>query len=750
MAEERFDVTIAGCAPAPLARYLKALGVLRLVSEQFDDSARGFWRGDEFVINSRASKPQLQQFFLEQYCPTPIVSPWNGGSGFFLEEEKSKEKDESGHYKKTGIRSRPNAATKVLDNVLSSATDRLAEYRKTINIAKNVLREAGFVQAPKDEEKGKLLQWLRNALPDDTIRWLDAAVVIGSERPAWPPLLGTGGNDGRGDFSSNFMQRLQDVINFTDGTPTQLSEAWLDSALFGVTKSGLLPDVLSGQFDPGATGGSNASNGFDSDSLVNPWDFILLLEGTLVFAAASAKRLAASIGYGTAAFPFSVKPIAAGFGAASSVDKKARPEMWVPVWVNHASITELTAIFAEGRAQAGNRVARNSVDFAQAIGSLGVDRGISSFQRYGFQVRNGKNYFAVPLGDFRVKRVAQADLISEFGDWLSSTRRILETNSGIRAIRAIEEGTFSLVKDGSPERVQNALISLGSCERLISRQNHSIKPGKKPVKPVPLLSPRWLRDAWDGTREFRVAAALASVYGRYPSKDANDKCGNVVPLRAQLEPIQIRSYGPSKVVWADNAIREVVWNDGNLTRSLNAIMARRIAKGVQSGHDMYSDRSKVPILLSDITEFVEGRLDERRIAELLWGLSLIDWGKVTEEDVHGMYCSDTGERPSAGYAVLKLCFAGCKIRGVKVPIVPEIHRRARAGDDVTAIKLAFRRLHASGLRPPHAGSIQIPVSQIERTAAALIFPLSSRAIEALSNRVLVKSEDGNEVHENGI
>lgn len=32
-----------GCAPTPLAHYLKALGVLRLVAEQLDPQARGWW-----------------------------------------------------------------------------------------------------------------------------------------------------------------------------------------------------------------------------------------------------------------------------------------------------------------------------------------------------------------------------------------------------------------------------------------------------------------------------------------------------------------------------------------------------------------------------------------------------------------------------------------------------------------------------------------------------------------------------------
>jgi CRISPR-associated protein Csx17 len=42
-------VHLAGCAPTPLAHYLKALGILRLVAEQKDENACGYWQGEHFV-----------------------------------------------------------------------------------------------------------------------------------------------------------------------------------------------------------------------------------------------------------------------------------------------------------------------------------------------------------------------------------------------------------------------------------------------------------------------------------------------------------------------------------------------------------------------------------------------------------------------------------------------------------------------------------------------------------------------------
>src|SRR5713101_6906621 len=76
---------LEGCAPTPLAHYLKALAILRLVSEQRDPGARGFWKDEAFWLASTLSREEVVRFFLEEYQPTPILSPWNGGSGFFYD-----------------------------------------------------------------------------------------------------------------------------------------------------------------------------------------------------------------------------------------------------------------------------------------------------------------------------------------------------------------------------------------------------------------------------------------------------------------------------------------------------------------------------------------------------------------------------------------------------------------------------------------------------------------------------------------
>ena len=90
------SLPLPGCSPIPLAHYLKALGVLRLISENEqhgDPQTAGCWERDAFVLHSKFDREGLIQFFLQHYSPTPILAPWNGGSGFYFQEEKLKEKD---------------------------------------------------------------------------------------------------------------------------------------------------------------------------------------------------------------------------------------------------------------------------------------------------------------------------------------------------------------------------------------------------------------------------------------------------------------------------------------------------------------------------------------------------------------------------------------------------------------------------------------------------------------------------------
>lgn len=56
------DILLEGCTSRPLASYLKALGILRLVGEQRDAHACGAWRNGCFVLSSSLDRKALCDF----------------------------------------------------------------------------------------------------------------------------------------------------------------------------------------------------------------------------------------------------------------------------------------------------------------------------------------------------------------------------------------------------------------------------------------------------------------------------------------------------------------------------------------------------------------------------------------------------------------------------------------------------------------------------------------------------------------
>lgn len=718
-------LTLTGCTPVPLAHYLKALGVLRLVADspRGDPAASAVWKNDQIILNSRFDEKGLLDFFLQDYQPTPVMAPWNGGSGFYQKDNRA-----------------------AIDAITVSKAERLQNYQTSLTAARQAVNQLGLKEKPDGEQKARLLQVCRNTLPDEALGWLDAVFVLSQDGPKFPPLLGTGGNDGRLEFTNNFMQRITELIDCATGQPAPLSERWLKAALFGSAAPGSTAKAPIGQFFPGAAGGANATSGFDAASAVNPWDFVLMIEGAMLFAAASVKRLESS-GDGSLVYPFCVRQTGVGYASASMADEKdARCEMWMPLWERAASLPELGAIFSEGRAQVGGRAAKNGVDFTRAVISLGVDRGIAAFQRYGFQVRNGLAYFATPLDRVKVRPNAHADLLTDLDAWHSRLRSKADDApaSVVQGLNRIERRVFDFCQDDTPDARMALLIAIGQTERALARS--SAWAADSYIPPLTGFRAEWMLD--NPSAEFRLAASLASMSAWLGSGDAR----GIFWLRSQLEPVEIKT-GESRVwlSWLKNPSNDVTWHDGNLTDCLNAIMARRIQRVEKAGAVGWPDWSPCYAQLDDITDFIEGRIDTSLLADLIWGLSLIDWQVVKKNRIsvgeHSQVSKereDSGAIPSAFYALLKLCFARQSTAETLpvIPLVPAIHQLARAGKGREASQLAARRLRASGRAPLVT---ELPVADVtaRRTAAALLFPISPRDLTLLQRSLQHQTEKQN-------
>ncbi len=408
------QITLRGCAPDPLIHYLKALGVLRLVAEQLDANVRGAWRGDSFILETSKTIDEVVGFFLEEYVPTPLVAPWNNGSGFHSGE---------GAGMKAGT----------LPRIENSTTPRLEKYREVIKSAKEMLAmcmtpEVSALSSTKRSEalKPKLIPLCRNRLPDQVVRWLDAlCLVIDSDDLRYPPLLGSAGNDGNLEFSLTFINRLHEVLP-TDERPRPHAHGQLRAALFNETGARGV-DFSPGQFHPAGSGGVNATSGEKSvkaENLANPWDYVLAIEGSLVFAGAAVRRLTAGA-RGAASYPFCVSTSDLDPTVAPREDN--RGDLFLPLWKRPASYSEVAHVCSAKGAFGSRRDRRETVDFARAIAELGVDRGITRFYRYSFLTRNGKMQFASSLGSIEVHPRPKANLFYELDDWLDKIQNYLRS-----------------------------------------------------------------------------------------------------------------------------------------------------------------------------------------------------------------------------------------------------------------------------------------------------------------------------------
>ena len=738
------ELILPGCTPTPLAHYLKALGVFRLVAEQLDPDVRACWRKDTLVLLSTASQDMLESFFLQNYQPTPILSPWNGRAGY-LEGENEDESTRRGAVLLNIYRNSTSHRLKgyrdliaFLDNLPELSDMNLARTRKKeLEIQKKSFpsnwtdEQQSTLTSIENKEsllKKQIFKLLRNTLPDNQLGWIDAIVTIGQENAFSPLLGGNGGVGSSMDLGVNFMENLLLLTQFekTNSSSSHESKHWLKLALFDENTI-FTASNTAGSLAPGRVGGYNATNGFTKKLNINPWDYIFMLEGALAFRPSLTRRLE-SLQKNHLSYPFTVKPTGIGGGAISLSDEnlsgQGSSEIWAPLWSSPASFRELEALLREGAIRNGRNAPRDGLDMAQCVAKLGVDRGLTGFQRFQFIKRSGDNSLAIPLSRQDVTRTKnlKPDLISDLdrGNFLASLRRLSReeaTPTNIkRAISLLENALFSLTNPGSGRiAVQQCLIRLGEAVQVLASSHKA----QIDIPTLPSLSPHWITQADDGSAEFRLALALSGLHG----------------LPAQLAPVT-REKGHRHWSWNRDS-RSFVWGSGDPVRNLARVIERRLLESRQE-NDPFSAFGRTSATLAHIGDFLSGRTDDARLAGLLLGLI---WTHPPEEGLPTP-AHDPSPLLPATYAVLKPFFTAATTlnhlerlpEGKTLPRPGDYARLLLAGRIDQAIARAWQRGRVAGLNWPAGAE---PVSaQIEgpRLLAALAIPLTSRGLLQLLPR----------------
>ncbi|MCY3791870.1 MAG: type I-U CRISPR-associated protein Csx17 [Gemmatimonadetes bacterium] len=813
-----------GCTAAPLAHYLKAFGILRLVAEQVDDDARGWWDADRFRLATRLSREELEAFFLYNYRPTPIVSPWNKGAGFFFErdpalspiedsethrfedfrsginasriqikhllsadkkvrdiknEAKQRKRDESDTERgRQGfeedyavlIRDRDKAKGE-RDRILQSAGQGLGAAEKQLKAAQGLVKDADeyrdlldkrdnaervgarhlqtvFSQLKSSKNykrrlndadrefkrrKADLVLQCRLYWRGSYREWMDAAMVLEDDgTPKFPALLGTGGNDGNFDFTNNFMKLLREVFDIAvdQGEPQPAARAWISGAIWGLTVPGNLSGQPVGQFLPGTAGGANNSNGPDSDSMVNPIDFILMLEGAIAFTSGVSRRLESSES-SRATSPFVVNSCAAAYASASADDENARGEQWMPLWSRPSTYVELRRLLSEGRAQVGAKTAREPLDFARAVGGFGVARGIKAFQRYGYIERNGQSNLAVPLGQFDVADGSSERLacIDDLDFWLRRLRRETRGRNASTRLAAVEkvltESLFAVAGKSQDTKLwQRVLVQMAEVEETMARGSGFN------AQPIPRLRAEWVTACYDGSAEFRLALAFALQARSF----RREPVVPVDPIRRHWLPLDPKQRSRFATTGTPPATQidvrpEVVMHGRRGIDDAVALVERRLVEASQfeGRHLPLTAAPSAAANALDLAALLSGSVDLDRTLVLARALMALDRKAWADRPVP-LKLPTPEQWPDDAWLAIRLCTLPWPLKtlsGFELDIGtdPALIRRLAAGDAASAVSLALRRLGAAGVR----GTIHVGIAPPDAArlwVAALAFPIT--------------------------
>ncbi|WP_235919144.1 type I-G CRISPR-associated protein Cas8g1/Csx17 [Heliomicrobium undosum] len=733
------ETPLNGCPSEPIIHYLKALGAHRLLAKQTELPVKGAWKDGCYHLSGLPDESSIISFFLDQYTPTPILAPWNGGSGFW---------------------GGPTASG-TLETVKQSSHPRFSLLRDAIEtiqqfIDHNRLKKPGNLkQKDREAQKQRMIRWLRSWMSDDFALWLDALCLFTDDRLSMAPLLGSGGNDGNLEFSNVYMRCLAQILPLNEGPIDEAfrnsSKAWLEKSLFDRGAPRLVEDTSSGQYHPGSVGGLNGTQGFSAGALTNPWDFVLMMEGMLLFAGVVTRRLQAQ-GRQRISFPFTVY-LSQGGATTVAVSENQQSEIWLPLWERPAYFPEVARLMAEGRMQIGRRQAETASDSARAAVAYGVQRGLSSFERVGLIVRNGKSRFAVPLGRLQIKEQPKIHLLNQIDPWVQHFFREIRNSDASNRLRragaSLEAAIFAYAQDEHAERLHDLMYALSNAETALY---YSMKSNRKfRIHPLPYLSKEWFMNANDGSPEYRLAAGMTclAVWG-----DTIEKPRKVIlpTMREYLSPVRYIAE-QRRLTWVSDW-REDAWSQGPLPQNIIHLFLRRYQT-----YCRVTSQRKAPILglslvpLADITRFIEGDVDDEKIERLIFAFSLLS-PQYQPKSHEQTGLSDLEWPMSRLYGLCKLQYHHRPLPQTEhleatdstgLPTDTTLLKRLVNGDPDGAVDIALRRLRTAGLIPLATGGSHTPSrkpafsvsrEKCTRLGAALLFPISDTDIRRVMHRVL--------------
>ena len=643
---------LRGCTPEPLGNYLKGLGIFRLIAEQADPQARAWWKNGVLHVlqnkwlDATTASAELVCWLMKACRFTPLIAPWQKGTGYLPIGKRA-----AGGLALAELLGASITSTEYFRVVFRGFATALG-----IDLGGDASKWPELMKtAGSNLSDAHLLRILRNQMTSSVgLKWLDAVGVSTSrsnadDTPNWFPLLASGGGEASGQYIVNHQQRLKTVLL----DDQEQSKSQLEACLFSENRAGALEiGVLSAMYYPAYVKNWNSTQNFlpDGQRFVNPWDFILLLEGTLIWSLAATKRKGVTTE--RASFPFYCR---GSFGGSATIGPKevegaeksiANGELWCPLWDGPSTLAEIERIFGEGRIQVGDRPATRSLDFALATRGLGIDRGIRAFCRYSLLERSGSGrqttLLAVPSGNFVPENEPDLLLVAELRTFaVEVTNNLCDSGQQPRRLLnariEFERAWYAVTTQRTDSNV--ALLELlATAGRLMAELGtNAAKPGivklkqgektvERVIAPLPSLDPAWhKRVAGVGDTHFRLAQAIAGIAAWGESSDPYRPA--VDAIRSNLMPVRRRGRA-----WQwDETSRSAVWSRGApLSANLAGVLRRRLIdaqRGKGDGLPLWSPQGAA---YADLLAYWNGDIDEARLTDLIHGFALIDSGQWTQ------------------------------------------------------------------------------------------------------------------------
>ena len=574
-------IKLNGCKVTPIGSLLKGLGVFKLISDQLDPDATAWWENDTLSIDTSVDKNGIISFFTSEYQPSPILSPWNSGSGFYNQ--------------KKNILKQIQKTNSLRFSLYRDVIDSIQSFPELKDVKKTPGLTADSLGMNKERFKFAIMKRCENLDPI-YLQWLHSVLYLDDDAPHFNKLLESGGNDGQLDYSGTFLRYV--VMMMVDKKTSKTSPSLLANALFGEPTDDMVQDIV-GKWYPAVAGGYNMGAGVKREHfLINPWDFIFTIEGVLMWSFGVWKddRDTSPI------FPFVTAVSPFGYPSASLFDADSSCEIWFPLWNDPMKLDKLKEMFGEKRLLR-ERPARNGMQFAALVFA---DPHEMEFLRYISSMRRGQAYSTFLAGRYHPYTTGNMDVLADIPpiDRLlkkMSQKEGDETHSKYYALRvALGNSFFTAIEQ--PQRFHDVLRILGRIEMYFASLPLVSRP-----HPLTDISPDWIALADDGSLEYRIAASIASI-------DAGE---SIPSIRPYVEPVNDSSTG-----WSEGAGR-CVWSGHSLPKKMLSVLVRRSRDALSTGISN-PFWSSVELPAGDIAAFIASGIDDAKIEELLFGMMLVE------------------------------------------------------------------------------------------------------------------------------